>query len=188
MSWIMRCNFCRRWLMNQIHHLTILASKEELNKLDQTCGQKVSHYINWRIPFAISLQVEGGFGFEYRNPVVFLVIVVFQIQLGFCSCLFKKHFPIVCNSCDGKAQLDLGVLVFCWDGAGSSSNHSGCGSPCLCHLVSFHYLDISHAFDMWYKMVAFGSRWGNEASQGHRTLAKGKLWKMNVTRLFRLLS
>lgn len=30
-------------------------------------------------------------------------------------------------------------------------------------------------FDVCYEMVAFGNRWGNEASRGHKAIAKGKV-------------
>lgn len=189
-SWIMKCNFCRRWLMNQTHHLTILSSKEELNKLDQTWGQKVSHCVEWRrMPVAINFQ--GGRWFECRNPVAFLAIFAFQIQVGFCVCLFKKHFPpIVCVALVRGEHSLIGpgccgaLLRWSWTRWEPKWLWYTFSLPLCRFSLPWHF----SCFDMWYEMVAFGNRWGNEASLGHRTLAKGKLWKMDVTRLFSLLS
>lgn len=58
--------------------------------------------------------MEGGFGFECRNPDAFLVIVAFQITSWLLQLLVQETFSCcVCSSCDEKAQSLRTWVLWC---------------------------------------------------------------------------
>lgn len=107
-------------------------------------------------------RTKAVFCFEYRN---FFACLAIGFTLNHKLCLVAVIPEVYLCLWSPALALGWAQLQESWDdpvpcsGPWPSFPHNGCDSPSLCHGVSFHYLDISHALmcDMkWWPLAIDG--------------------------------